>query len=313
MKRERKPRRSKSPWILLTALAVTLLLETGLGLWLRAGNTAYRDASPMAVPFLGLRARNTARSAPARKSPPAVPPVSDPQPEQTEPSSAPSTEPTLPVLVPPETRSPGASEPPVPDSTAPLAVYRQDEHYFDDALFIGDSRMESLARYARLGNADYFTDVGMTVYRMFSDSCWDDNFCTTDLAGLLSSRQYGKIYVMLGLNEAGYSLDSLTSAYEEALARLRQLQPQARIFLLKLYGVSRDQAEAASWLGPQNLDRINAMIEGLCDGDQVRCLDPRAVYEDGQGYLQEDCSDDGVHPYVKDLDAFNQWLCETAQ
>ena len=39
------------------------------------------------------------------------------------------------------------------------AVYGQDESFFDDALFIGDSRMVNVANYARLGSADYFADV----------------------------------------------------------------------------------------------------------------------------------------------------------
>ena len=82
---------------------------------------------------------------------------------------------------------------------------------------------------------------------------------------------------------------------------------------MKIYGVSRDQAEGADWLGPRNLDRINDGIEGLSDGKTVFCLDPREIYEDGTGYLREDCSDDGIHPYVKDLEAMDRWLCETAQ
>ena len=38
--------------------------------------------------------------------------------------------------------------------------------YFNDALFIGDSRTVGIATYGTLKNADYFARVGMTVYNI---------------------------------------------------------------------------------------------------------------------------------------------------
>ena len=285
-------------------LAVTMVLEGALGLCLRAGAKEYEGRSPLAVPFLWLRDKESRpeRQNQSDDSTAFKPSESAPKPTHLEETSAPteSEDPTA------------ATEPSIPETTEPLAVYGQDEHYFDDALFLGDSRMESLARYARLGKADYFTDVGMTVFRLFSERCYDDNFSATDLETLLTERRYGKIYVMLGLNEAGYALDRLERGYADDLAELRRLQPEAKIYLLKIYGVSREQAESAAWLGPENLEKINEKIQNLCDGENVVCLDPRGIYEDGEGYLREDCSDDGVHPYVKELEAFDRWLCENA-
>ncbi len=303
--RERRKKAKRSPWILPALLAATMVLEGALGLWLRAGAKEYEDRFPLAVPFLWLRDKESRPKVQDQSDGATVPKSSGPAPKPThlEETKAP-TEPE---------NTTAATEPSIPETTEPLAVYGQDEHYFDDALFIGDSRMEAMARYARLGKADYFTDVGMTVFRLFSERCYDDNFSTTDLETLLTERRYGKIYIMLGINEAGYALDSLLDTYSSDLSEIRRLQPEARIYLLKIYGVSRDQAEGADWLGPRNLDRINDGIEGLSDGKTVFCLDPREIYEDGTGYLREDCSDDGIHPYVKDLEAMDRWLCETAQ
>lgn len=302
--RERRKKRKKSPWVLGTLLAAAMVLEGGLGLWLRAGAKEYADQPPMAVPFLWLQGAGSRKSEPVET--PASEKPAGPAPKPTYLEETPT--PTMPA----ETTEPTETQPIPEETRAPLAVYGQDESYFDDALFLGDSRMESLARYARLGNADYFTDVGMTVFRLFSERCYDDNFSATDLGTLLTERQYGKIYVMLGLNEAGYALDQLERCYADDLAELRRLQPGAKIYLLKIYGVSRGQAESASWLGPENLDKVNEKIQSLCDGENVVCLDPRGIYEDGEGYLREDCSDDGVHPYVKELEAFDRWLCENA-
>lgn len=190
------------------------------------------------------------------------------------------------------------------------AKYGEDESFFDDALFIGDSRMVSSAYYARLGKADYFTDVGMNVFQMFSVTASDDNFDATDLTTLLQNRTYKKIFIMLGINECGYPMSSLLSAYQEDIDTLKRLQPDATIYLLKVYGVSRSVAESASYFSPQRLQEVNDGIAGLADGKKVRCLDASHLYCDDEGYMKEEYTSDGIHPYAKDAALFAQWLCQ---
>lgn len=182
----------------------------------------YDDKWAVAVPFLMLQDDTDWQRMLAAKNAPAPDPQPDPEPEP-EPEPDPEPEPQPPVVV-------------------TNAVYGQDESFFDDALFIGDSRMVNVANYARLGNADYFADVGMTVFKMFSTTASDKDFGATDLASLLRSREYSHIFIMLGLNEAGYPLGNLFDAYQEDLDQLRQLQPNATIYILKVYGVTADIA-----------------------------------------------------------------------
>ena len=180
-----------------------------------------------------------------------------------------------------------------------VPVYGEDESWFDDALFLGDSRMVGLSQYARLGEADYFADVGLTVFQLFSQTAADIGFERTDLASLLSNRQYGKIYIMLGLNEAGYPLDSLENEFRQDIEQIQALQPEAVIYLLQVYGVSREKAAAVSYLTPEHLQEINAMIASLCDGTQVRCLDPGLCTKTRRGISLRSTRGDGVHPYGK--------------
>ena len=163
----------------------------------------YDDKWAVAVPFLMLQDDTDWQRMLAAKNAPAPDPQPDPEPEP-EPEPDPEPEPQPPVVV-------------------TNAVYGQDESFFDDALFIGDSRMVNVANYARLGNADYFADVGMTVFKMFSTTASDKDFGATDLASLLRSREYSHIFIMLGLNEAGYPLGNLFDAYQEDLDQLRQI------------------------------------------------------------------------------------------
>ena len=199
----------------------------------------YDDKWAIAVPFLMLRDDTDWQRMLAAKD---APPAPDPEPEpEPEPDPEPEPEPEPPVVV-------------------TNAVYGQDESFFDDALFIGDSRMVNVANYARLGSADYFADVGMTVFKMFSTTASDKNFGATDLGSLLRSKQYSHIFVMLGLNEAGYPLGNLFDAYQSDLEQLRQLQPDATIYILKVYGVTADVAAGPTilWLRLTFMRRLSA-------------------------------------------------------
>lgn len=301
--------------VLAILLVATSLAATATGLVLKAQLQKYvggwEDRLAIAVPFMLLHDNTDLRRMEQARQADSTPN----QPEQPENP----TDPKAPdeSKIPTDTETPAQPEKPqvpgvpteLPDAVTG-AKYGEDESFFDDALFIGDSRMVSSAYYARLGKADYFTDVGMNVFQMFSVTASDDNFDATDLTTLLQNRTYKKIFIMLGINECGYPMSSLLSAYQEDIDTLKSLQPDATIYLLKVYGVSRSVAESASYFSPQRLQEVNDGIAGLADGKKVHCLDASRLYCDDEGYMKEEYTSDGVHPYAKDAALFAQWLCQ---
>lgn len=301
--------------VLAILLVATSLAATVTGLVLKAQLQKYvggwEDRLAIAVPFMLLHDNTDLRRMEQAKQADSTPN----QPEQPENP----TDPEAPdeSKIPTDTETPAQPEKPqmpgVPTELPAVvtgAKYGEDESFFDDALFIGDSRMVSSAYYARLGKADYFTDVGMNVFQMFSVTASDDNFDATDLTTLLQNRTYKKIFIMLGINECGYPMSSLLSAYQEDIDTLKSLQPDATIYLLKVYGVSRSVAESASYFSPQRLQEVNDGIAGLADGKKVHCLDASHLYCDDEGYMKEEYTSDGIHPYAKDAALFAQWLCQ---
>lgn len=313
MKRSKPKKRGLA--VLAILLVATSLAATVTGLVLKAQLQKYvggwEDRLAIAVPFMllhdntDLRRMEQARQAGSTPNQPEQPenPTDPKAPDESE--------------IPTDTETPAQTEKPqvpgVPTelpTVVPGAKYGEDESFFDDALFIGDSRMVSSAYYARLGKADYFTDVGMNVFQMFSVTASDDNFDATDLTTLLQNRTYKKIFIMLGINECGYPMSSLLSAYQEDIDTLKRLQPDATIYLLKVYGVSRSVAESASYFSPQRLQEVNDGIAGLADGKKVHCLDASHLYCDDEGYMKEEYTSDGIHPYAKDAALFAQWLCQ---
>ena len=89
-----------------------------------------------------------------------------------------------------------------------------DKSYFDDALFIGDSRTEGISEYGGLDNATFFADTGLNIYDIYDTSVSVNNK-NVKIEQLLSTNKYGKIYVMMGINELGYNLDRTAKKYEE--------------------------------------------------------------------------------------------------
>ncbi len=180
------------------------------------------------------------------------------------------------------------------EPTAPAAGLREEESWFDDALFIGDSWMVGLSMYARLGEADYFAGVGLSVFQLFSQTASDTYFGETDLESLLCSREYGKIYIMLGLNEAGYDLDSLKERYRQDVERIQEPQPDAVIYLLQVYGVSGEKAKATDYLRPERLGKSMPTFRACVTASRFAAWIRGLLYEDDEGYLRGDYSADGA-------------------
>ena len=108
------------------------------------------------------------------------------------------------------------SEPEQDDETAvggstqeekfPRSFVTVDYDYFDDALFIGDSRTVGLMEYGNLENAAFFADSGMSVFSLQTKKISVPETGKVSLEEMLLQKQYGKIYLMLGINELGYNL-----------------------------------------------------------------------------------------------------------
>lgn len=185
-----------------------------------------------------------------------------------------------------------------------------EESYFDDALFIGDSRTVGLSQYGRLGKADYFADVGLTVFNVWDKALSDTGFFGKTLRQLLSERTYGKIYIMLGINEIGYPFSSVLNQYESVLADIRSLQPNADILLCANLHVTREAAAATPRLEADNIAALDSQIAAMVDGEKGFFLDVNEVFCDEEGYLKEDLTGDGAHPYGTGYVQWAQWLRE---
>lgn len=226
--------------------------------------------------------------------------------------SEPSTEP--PAVTEPPATEPAATQPTatVPVDTEP-APTEQEDRTLDRVLFIGDSRTCGLRDHARIEGADYFCDVGMSVFNVGKKKLTDDGFRNRTLEELLAGEEYTCVTVNLGLNESGYPIESLMSAYQELLTKIVQTQPQAVIVLQGILAVGKSWAESAPYASPENLTAINRRIAALADGYRVFYIDANEAFADSEGYLPESITWDGCHLYAKDTDLWSQWFCDSVK
>lgn len=221
----------------------------------------------------------------------------------------------------PATTAPGATSSAVttsltsattaPPTPAAGAFQTVDASYFDDALFIGDSRSEGLALYGSLTNADYYTDVGMSVYNI--DERYTGNPNTSESMSLtqkLSGRQYGKIYIMLGLNELGTgTAQSWADTYSELVQRIRALQPSAIIYLQSILPVSAAEDDPGGYINNKNVRERNAALQTLENpAGQIYYLSVSDAVQDQNGYLKDEYTSDGVHLLGNSLSIWESYL-----
>lgn len=198
----------------------------------------------------------------------------------------------------------------IPIVKAPPVVVT--EEWFDDALFIGDSRVAGLRDYARLGKADYFCSVGLTVFDAVKIKLSDKNFSTTNLETLLRTKRYGKVYISLGLNDCGYPSDMLMKGFKTLINTVQENQPDAVVVLHGMIAVGRKKASSKWYFSMDNLNKINVAISELADGDKIRYIDANDHFADEEGYLPSWRSSDGCHFDVAGYREWAQWILDNA-
>ena len=136
----------------------------------------------------------------------------------------------------------GAGEPeslpcPLPETEA------VEDTYFDGAVFLGDSRTEGLFLYSGLKTGHFYTAVGATVESVFSKKNFEtESGEKVPLLDAVAEQDCDKIYIMLGINELGWSkVKTFHDQYAKLIDRVREDHPEAKIVLQSIPPVSAKQ------------------------------------------------------------------------
>ena len=187
--------------------------------------------------------------------------------------------------------------------------------YFNDAIFLGDSRTLGISDYAGLDGADFYCDNGMMIFKLLDPegvTCQKTGK-KEDISLVLQRKQYGKIYIMLGMNELGYgNTEMYLETYREVVDQIREWQPDAIIYIMANLHVSREKNDPATEFNNININDKNASSASLANGTDIFYLDANPLFTDSEGFLNAELSFDGVHLYAQHYDAWREFLLEHA-
>ena len=216
--------------------------------------------------------------------------------------------PTRPPTEPP-TEAP-TEAPTEPEPTYPSGFTTVDERYFSDALFIGDSRTDGLRLYEPIGDAKYYCTTSMNIYKIMD--CTEPAYGYSSLRDLLKGETFGKIYIMFGINEAGYNTDHFANKYREVVTEIRSLQPGAIIYIQSILYVTQNKENKDPVFSTANLKEKNAKLKLLANNVDVFYLEVNDAINDGTDHLPSEYTGDGVHMKAKYYHLWTDYLMEHA-
>lgn len=186
--------------------------------------------------------------------------------------------------------------------------------YFNDAAFLGDSRTLGISDYAGLDEADFYCDSGMMIFKLLEEAVtYRRTGDKVELAQALQEKRYGKIYIMLGMNELGYgNTEMYLEQYRQVVEKIREWQPDAIIYIMANLHVSREKNNMETEFNNVNINDKNAAAAQLANGTDIFYLDANPLFTDADGFLNAELSFDGVHLYAQHYDAWREFLLEHA-
>lgn len=185
-----------------------------------------------------------------------------------------------------------------------------DKSYFDDALFIGDSRTVGLREYGTLDNADYFANAGLNLYTVGSAKLEIQKGAKITLEEMLSQKSYGKVYLMLGINELGYNYDTTIEKYGAFVDYLQQMQPDAILYVCANLHVNSLRNQVDEIHNNAAINRINEVIAGFADQKDIFYLDVNPLFDDENGNLADEYTSDDSHLLGKHYVTWCDWYLQ---
>ena len=171
-----------------------------------------------------------------------------------------------------------------------------EDTYFDDAVFLGDSRTEGFSLYSGLKTGQYLYAVGATVESVFSKPAWKEADGKVPLLDALADTECGKIYLMLGVNELGWTkIENFHDQYAKVIDRIREDHPAAEIVLQSILPVSALQEAKGTYVNNAGIQEYNQVIAALAAEKDCHYLNVAEAVTGTDGCLPSYWNFDGIH------------------
>ena len=186
---------------------------------------------------------------------------------------------------------------------------------FSDAVFIGDSRTEGLMIYTGLHTATFYTATGLMVNTAQTKPVIGlENGGKGTVLDALRQHSFGRIYIMLGVNELGWPYgEQFKGEYTKLIRAVKEIQPQAQIYIQSILPVSQKKSEGDPIYNNENVRKFNGWIREVAAQEGADFLNVSEAVQDAGGNLPEGASSDGIHLTKEYCNIWLEYLRKKAQ
>lgn len=179
---------------------------------------------------------------------------------------------------------------PVPESDS------VDDDYFDDAVFIGDSRTEGMLLNMGLSNTISYTNKGLMVDTVFTRPVINMDGEKLSVMDALGRTDFNKVYIMLGINETGWLYNEIfIEKYSKIIDKIIEINPNAIIYVQEILPVTDSVSKTHSYIKNEKINEFNELIRKMAEEKKVYFIDVSNAVSDSNGCLPEDAATDGIH------------------
>lgn len=171
-----------------------------------------------------------------------------------------------------------------------------EDSWFADAAFVGNSLTEGFYAWSGVQCGDAYASTSMSVLGVADADVitLEDGSVGTILEGL-AQKQYGKVYILLGINEIAMRPADFRAAYANMLDRIESIQPDADIYVQGLSPVTKWKSDSDSFFNMQNVRAFNCELYELAAERGLYYIDLCEALAGEDGYLPDEEDTDGVH------------------
>lgn len=184
------------------------------------------------------------------------------------------------------------------DVIVPAQAVAIDDSYFEDAVFIGDSRMEGFRNFSGITKGSFVTAVGMELENIYTDAQIPTAKGNMLVLDALKNINFTKVYMMLGTNELGaYDMESVKESYRQVLSdiKTRASTTEPIVYVYSVAYVEEALVTTGDYVNNANVDIINQEILQMCKDEGYHYINLNEILSDGSHSLISGASEDGIH------------------
>jgi lysophospholipase L1-like esterase len=203
---------------------------------------------------------------------------------------------------------------PTTEPPAQTAVFSPDldesepvgDEFFQDAAFIGNSLLDGFRLHSGITCGDFYAYTSMTVMGVDVKQVVElsNGKKGTILQGM-AQKEYGKVYILLGINEIYMEPDEFSLHYGKLVEKVKEIQPEADIYIMSLTPLGKEKSEGSDMYSLERLRSYNEALYNLAKEKECYYLDIYSALADDEGFLPKGDSTDGVHLVP---DYYRVWL-----